>query len=88
MIQWYYTKDLLQAGKASVSGADSGRPAFLQTAPDEGGMSEREPVADAITPEELNEMIADETDETAEEIEEGAAEIDIGPRWEGEHVDK
>jgi hypothetical protein len=51
-------------------------------------MSEQEPVADAITMEELSEVIAEETDETAEEIEEGAAKISIGPPWEGEYVDK
>ncbi|MFB6177431.1 MAG: hypothetical protein ABEI99_09860 [Halobaculum sp.] len=51
-------------------------------------MSEQNPVAEAITVTELSEVIAEETDETAEEIEQGAAEIDVEPPWEADSVEK
>lgn len=51
-------------------------------------MNEQESIANAITPEELSEVIAEKTNETAEEMEQGAAEIDIAPPWEAEPVDE
>lgn len=42
-------------------------------------MSEESPVDDALTLEELSEVLAEATDTTAEEIERGAAEMTLAP---------
>ena len=52
------------------------------------GMSDSAPAGEAITLEELSEVLAEVTDETVEEIERGAAEIELGPPWEAEPVDE
>lgn len=41
---------------------------------------------DILTPEELSEILAEIEGTTAEEIQQGAAEIEIAPPWEGEVV--
>lgn len=41
---------------------------------------------DFVTVEELTELLAEIEGTTAEEIERGAAELEIGPPWEGEIV--
>lgn len=61
---------------------------FFLVDDEERGVSEQNPVAEAITPAELSEVIAEETGETAEEIEQGAAEIDIEPPWEADSAEE
>lgn len=60
---------------------------FIRPTSVEDGMSEEPPVEDALTPWELSELLAEVTGTTPEAIERGAAELQIGPPWEGEIVD-
>jgi hypothetical protein len=69
--------------------SDGGNPArtFIRTDPVEGDMCHESPAEeDILTIEELTELLAEVTDTTPEEIERGAAEIDIAPPEEGEVV--
>ena len=45
----------------------------------ESDMSQESPAEDALTPEELSEVLAEATETTAEEIERGAKELDLAP---------
>jgi hypothetical protein len=51
-------------------------------------MSQESPVEDALTPEELSEVLAEATGTTPEAIEQGAAELDIAPPEEATVVDE
>jgi hypothetical protein len=53
-----------------------------------GGMSQESPVEDALTPEELSELLAEATGTTSEAIERGAAELEIAPPEEATVVDE
>lgn len=50
-------------------------------------MSQESPVKDALTPEELSEVLAEATGTTAEEIERGAEELEIAPPEDATVVD-
>lgn len=53
-------------------------------------MSQESPVEDALSLDELNELLADATDTTAEEIERGGSDLadEIAPPWEADVVDE
>lgn len=51
-------------------------------------MSQGSPVEDAITPEELSELLAEATGTTADEIERGTKDLDIAPPDEAVVVDE
>ena len=51
-------------------------------------MSQESPVEDALTPEELSELLAEATGTTPEAIERGAAELKIAPPEEATVVDE
>lgn len=64
-------------------------PTFIRTDPIEDDMSREAPAEDTVeflTPEELSEVLADATDTDPEEIERGAAALDIAPPEEAEVV--
>lgn len=47
-------------------------------------MSQETPAEDALSLEELSEVLADATGETPEDIEQGARDVEIGSPWEAE----
>jgi hypothetical protein len=51
-------------------------------------MSQESPVEDALTPEELSEVLAEATGTTPEVIERGAKDLDLAPPEEAIVVDK
>ncbi len=67
----------------SPDGGDSART-FITADPLQGRMSRKAPAEnEVLTPEELSEVLAEATGTTAEEIERGAAELEIAPPEEG-----
>jgi hypothetical protein len=72
----------------SPDGGESTRT-FISTDPVEEDMSREAPAEDdALAPEELSELLAEVEGTTAEEIERGAAEIELGPLEDATVVDK
>jgi len=70
----------------SADGGESGRT-FISTDSVENGMSREAPAEDEVlTPEELSEELANATGSTPEEIERGAAELEIAPPEEADVV--
>ena len=67
---------------------DGGTPMFIRLNTLEGGMSHESHADDHVTDEELTELLAEATDSTPEEIERGAAELEIGPLDEATIVDE
>lgn len=63
-------------------------PTFIPLDRVEKGMSQESPVEDALTLEELSEVLADATGTTAEEIEREAEELEIAPPSEATVVDE
>jgi len=51
-------------------------------------MSQESPVEDAISLEELDEILAEATGTTPEEIRRGAEELEIAPPWEADIVEE
>ncbi|WP_254824903.1 DUF7718 family protein [Haloglomus halophilum] len=62
-------------------------PMLIRSNSIEGGMSQESPVEDALSPEELSEVLAEATGTTAEEIERGAEEMELAPPEEGTVVE-
>ena len=67
---------------------DGGTPTFIRVNSLEGCMSRESHADDYVTDEELTELLAEATDSTSEEIERGAAELEIGPLEEATIVDE
>jgi len=71
----------------SADGGEATRT-FISTDPVKGDMSREAPAEDEVlTPEELSEVLADATDTDPEEIERGAAALDIAPPEEADVVE-
>lgn len=68
-------------------GGDSTRR-FISATPLEGDMSQESPVEDALSTEELTELLAEAENTTPEEIEHGAANLEIAPPEEATVVDE
>lgn len=68
---------------------DGGDPThtLISLNPLSNSMSQESPVEDALTLEELDEVLAEATGTTPEEIRRGAEAFDIAPPWEAEIVD-
>ena len=66
-----------------------GRPPTLKpSATLRGGMSHESPAEDALTPEELDEVLADATGSTPEQIRAGAEDLELAPLAEADVVDE